>query len=134
MIRRGNPGTILGIASVDGQRASPMRGAYGAAKAWLISLVQTMAVEWAPHNIRVNAIAPGHIVTPRLYDTPQRVDGYARSLIPMRHRGNTDDIGKAALFLVSDLASYITGTTLDVDGGLLAANLFPAGLPGDNKG
>jgi 3-oxoacyl-[acyl-carrier protein] reductase len=133
MIKRGTSGAILGIASVDGQRASPMRGAYGAAKAGLISLVQTMAVEWAPHNIRVNAIAPGHIVTPRLYDTPQRVDGYARSLIPMRHRGETDDIGKAALFLVSDLASYITGTTLDVDGGLLAANLFPAGLPGDNQ-
>ena len=134
MIRRGNPGAILGIATVDGQRASPMRGAYGAAKAGLISLVQTMAVEWAPHHIRVNAIAPGHIVTPRLYDTPQRVDAYAGSLIPMRHRGETDDIGKAALFLVSDLASYITGTTLDVDGGLLAANLFPAGLPGNNQG
>jgi 3-oxoacyl-[acyl-carrier protein] reductase len=134
MIKRGNSGAILGIASVDGQRASPMRGAYGAAKAGLISLVQTMAVEWAPHNIRVNAIAPGHIVTPRLYDTPQRAEGYARSLIPMRHRGNTDDIGKAALFLLSDLASYITGTTLDVDGGLMAANLFPAGLPGNNQG
>jgi NAD(P)-dependent dehydrogenase (short-subunit alcohol dehydrogenase family) len=132
MIRRGSGGAIVGIASVDGQRASPMRGAYGAAKAGLISLVQTMAVEWAPHRIRVNAIAPGHIVTPRLYDTPQRVEGYARSLIPMRRRGTTDDIGKAALFLVSDLASYVNGTTLDVDGGLLAANLFPQGLPGAN--
>ena len=132
MIERGNPGAILGIASVDGQRASPMRGAYGAAKAGLISLVQTMAVEWAPHRIRVNAIAPGHIVTPRLYDTPQRVDAYAGSLIPLRNRGEVDDIGKAALFLVSDLAGYVTGTTLDVDGGLLAANLFPEGLPGNN--
>ena len=55
---------------------------------------------------------------------------YANSLIPLRHRGETDDIGKAALFLVSDLASYITGTTLDVDGGLLAANLFPARAAG----
>jgi 3-oxoacyl-[acyl-carrier protein] reductase len=134
MIKRGSPGAIVGIASVDGQRSSPMRGAYGAAKAGLISLVQTMAVEWAPHRIRVNAIAPGHIVTPRLYDTPQRVDAYSRSLIPLRHRGETNDIGKAALFLVSDLASYITGTTLDVDGGLLAANLFPQGLPGHNQG
>ena len=133
MIKRGSPGAIVGIASVDGQRASPMRGAYGAAKAGLISLVQTMAVEWAPHHIRVNAIAPGHIVTPRLYDTPQRADLYAHSLIPMRHRGETDDIAKAALFLASDMARYITGTTLDVDGGLLAANLFPQGLPGDNR-
>ena len=132
MIKRGNGGRIVGIASVDGQRASPMRGAYGAAKAGLISLVQTMAVEWAPHDIRVNAIAPGHIVTPRLYDTPRRAEGYANSLIPLRRRGTTDDIGKAALFLLSDLASYVNGTTLDVDGGLLAANLFPMGLPASN--
>jgi 3-oxoacyl-[acyl-carrier protein] reductase len=133
MIRRGDPGAIVGIASVDGQRSAPMRGAYGAAKAGLISLVQTMAVEWAAHNIRVNAIAPGHIVTPRLYDTPQRAEGYANSLLPVRRRGVTDDIGKAALFLASDLASYITGTTLDVDGGLLAANLFPGGFLRDNR-
>jgi len=132
MIARGSGGAIVGIASVDGQRASPMRGAYGAAKAGLIGLVQTMAVEWAGHGIRVNAIAPGHIVTPRLYDTPQRVELYANSLLPMRSRGETDDIGKAALFLSSDMARYITGTILDVDGGLLAANLFPRGLPGSN--
>ena len=134
LIRRDQPGAIVGIASVDGQRAAPMRGVYGAAKAGLISLVQTMAVEWAPHNIRVNAIAPGHIVTPRLFDTPQRAEGYAASLLPMRHRGTPDDIARAALFLASDMARYITGTTLDVDGGLLAANLFPRGLPGNNQG
>ena len=133
-IRRGQPGAIVGIASVDGQRAAPMRGVYGAAKAGLISLVQTMAVEWAQHDIRVNAIAPGHIVTPRLYDTPQRAELYAASLLPMRHRGTPDDIARAALFLASDMARYITGTTLDVDGGLLAANLFPRGLPGNNQG
>jgi 3-oxoacyl-[acyl-carrier protein] reductase len=134
LIRRGRPGAIVGIASVDGQRAAPMRGVYGAAKAGLISLVQTMAVEWASHGIRVNANAPGHIVTPRLYDTPQRAEGYAASLLPLRRRGTPDDIGRAALFLASDMARYITGTTLDVDGGLLAANLFPGGLPGNNQG
>jgi len=132
MQRHGRGGRIVGIASVDGQRASPMRGAYGAAKAGLISLVRTMAVEWAPFNIRVNAIAPGHIVTPRLYDTPARADAYAKSLIPLRRRGTVEEIGKAALFLVSDLASYVNGTTLDVDGGLLAANMFPQGLPASN--
>lgn len=133
MIRNGKGGTIVGIASVDGQRSSPMRGVYGAAKAGLISLVQTMSVEWARHSIRVNAIAPGHIVTPRLFDTPQRQEGYSGSLLPMRQRGVPDDIGKAALFLSSDLSRYVTGTTLDVDGGLLAANLFPRGLPGSNS-
>jgi 3-oxoacyl-[acyl-carrier protein] reductase len=134
LIRRQQAGAIVGIASVDGQRAAPMRGVYGAAKAGLISLVQTMAVEWAPHGIRVNAVAPGHIVTPRMYDTPQRAELYAGSLLPMRQRGTPDDIGRAALFLASDMARYITGTTLDVDGGLLAANLFPCGLPGNNHG
>ena len=134
MIKGGQPGAIVGIASVDGQRSAPMRGVYGAAKAGLISLVQTMAVEWAPHHIRVNAIAPGHITTPRLFDTPSRVDAYAKSLLPAGRRGTTDDIGKAALFLVSDLSAYVSGTTLDVDGGLLAQNLFPHGLPGTNQG
>jgi NAD(P)-dependent dehydrogenase (short-subunit alcohol dehydrogenase family) len=133
MIAAGTGGTIVGIASVDGQRSAPMRGVYGAAKAGVISLVQTMAVEWAAHGIRVNAIAPGHIVTPRLYDTPQRQERYAASLLPARVRGTPDDIAKAALFLSSDLARYVNGTTLDVDGGLLAANLFPTGLPGGNS-
>ena len=132
MIKDGTGGRIVGIASVDGQRSAPMRGVYGAAKAGLISLVQTMAVEWAPHQIAVNAVAPGHIVTPRLFDTPQRQDLYTNSLLPVRRRGTADDIGKAVLFLLSDLASYVSGTTLDVDGGLLAANLFPGTLPGRN--
>jgi NAD(P)-dependent dehydrogenase (short-subunit alcohol dehydrogenase family) len=134
MISRGGPGAIVGVAPVDGLRAASMRGAYGAAKAGLISLVQTMAVEWAPHRIRVNAIAPGHTVTPRLYDTPQHAEIYAaNSLLPVQRGGATDDIGKAALFLVSNLARYITGTTLDVDGGLLAANLLPGAFIGGNR-
>ena len=127
MIGRGVPGAIVCIASVDGFQGSPMHAAYGAAKAGLINLVQSMSVEWAEHSIRVNAIAPGHIVTPRLYDTPTRVDWYRTSLIPAKQRGTTDDIGKAALFLLSDLASYITGVTLPVDGGLLAANRVNSG-------
>ena len=73
-------------------------------------------------------------MTPRLYDAKQRQDGYAASLLPARRRGTTEDIGKAALFLISDLASYVNGTTLDVDGGQLAANLFPTGFPGSNSG
>ncbi len=127
MIRRGVPGAMVAIASVDGMQGSPMHAAYGAAKAGVISLVQSMAVEWAEHGIRVNAIAPGHIVTPRLYDTPARVDWYRTSLIPAKQRGTTDDIGKAALFLLSDLAAYVTGVTLPVDGGLMAANRVNAG-------
>jgi 3-oxoacyl-[acyl-carrier protein] reductase len=127
MIRRGRGGAMVGIASVDGIQGSAYHASYGAAKAGLISLVKSLAVEWASKDIRVNAIAPGHIVTPRLYDTNERVAYYAESPIPMKRRGQPVEIAKAATFLVSDLASYVSGVTLPVDGGLLAANLINAG-------
>lgn len=127
MIKRAKGGAMIGIASVDGIQGSANHAAYGAAKAGLISLVKSLAVEWAPHGIRVNAIAPGHIVTPRLFDTNERAAFYADSPIPMQRRGQPEDIAKAATFLASDLASYVSGVTLPVDGGLLAANLIDAG-------
>ena len=73
------------------------------------------------------AVAPGHIVTPRLFDTNERVAYYADSAIPMKRRGQTDEIAKAVTFLASDLASYVSGITLPVDDGLLASNLVNAG-------
>jgi NAD(P)-dependent dehydrogenase (short-subunit alcohol dehydrogenase family) len=124
-IRRGVPGAIVGIASVDGIGSAPDHAAYGAAKAGLISLVRTMAIEWAPHNIRVNAIAPGLIATPRIPDTPENREWVRNSPLPFKRRGTTDDIGKAVLFLASDLSPYITGHTLPVDGGWLAGRLIP---------
>ncbi len=127
MIERGKGGAMIGIASVDGIQGSANHAAYGAAKAGLISLVKSLAVEWARHGIRVNAVAPGHIVTPRLFDTNERVAYYADSAIPMKRRGQTDEIAKAVTFLASDLASYVSGITLPVDGGLLASNLINAG-------
>jgi NAD(P)-dependent dehydrogenase (short-subunit alcohol dehydrogenase family) len=127
MIRRGQGGAMVAIASVDGIQGSAYHASYGAAKAGLISLVKSLAVEWASKGIRVNAIAPGHIVTPRLYDTNERAAYYAESPIPMKRRGQPVDIAKAATFLASDLASYVSGVTLPVDGGLLAANLINAG-------
>jgi NAD(P)-dependent dehydrogenase (short-subunit alcohol dehydrogenase family) len=134
LLAQARPGLIVSLASTHGTVGFPNVVGYGVAKAVISHMTRILAIEWAPHGIRVNAIAPGHIVTPRLYDTPQRVEAYAASLIPMRARGTPDDIGQAALFLASDMARYITGTTLDVDGGLLAANLFPRGLPGNNQG
>jgi 2-deoxy-D-gluconate 3-dehydrogenase len=124
MIRRGTHGAIVSIASVDGVQSAPFHAAYGAAKAGLIHLTQTMAVEWAQHGIRVNCVAPGSITTPRLPETPATRDAMQQSLVPMARAGTTDDIGKAALFLASDMANYITGHTLLVDGGWIAANLF----------
>lgn len=127
LIRRGKPGAMACIASVSGLQSAPHHAAYGAAKAGLMNLVRTMAVEWAPHNIRVNAIAPGSIATPRIPDTPEARAQTAQGPIPMKRRGTTDEIGKVATFLVSDLASYVTGHTVPVDGGWMA--MFLTGIP-----
>jgi 2-deoxy-D-gluconate 3-dehydrogenase len=126
MIRNGSRGAMCCIASTDGVQSAPLHGAYGAAKAGLIHLVSTMATEWADHGIRVNAVAPGSITTPRLPETPESREVIRKSLVPMARSGTTDEIGKAVLFLVSDMASYITGHTLLVDGGWMAANIFDA--------
>jgi 2-deoxy-D-gluconate 3-dehydrogenase len=126
MIRSGSKGAMCCIASVDGVQSAPIHGAYGAAKAGLRHLVSTMATEWAEHGIRVNAVAPGNISTPRLPETEESREVMRKSLVPMGRSGATDEIGKAVLFLVSDMASYITGHTLLVDGGWMAANIFDA--------
>ncbi len=84
-------------------------------------------MEWAPHNIRVNGMAPGSIITAHIPATPERVKRTREGLIPMKRLGTSDEVGKAGLFLVSDLASWITGHTLWVDGGWMAASVF--GIP-----
>jgi 2-deoxy-D-gluconate 3-dehydrogenase len=126
MIARGAGGSMVCIASTDGIQAAPFHASYGAAKAGLIQLVKTMAVEWAVHGIRVNAIAPGSIATPRLPDSEAHRAAMKASLVPMERSGTTDDIAKAVLFLASDMSNYTTGHTLLVDGGWIAANLFDA--------
>ena len=126
MIARGVPGSMVCIASTDGLQAAPYHASYGAAKAGLVQLVKSMAVEWAVHGIRVNSVAPGSISTPRLPDTEAHRQAMKNSLVPMERSGTTDDIGKAVLFLASDMSSYTTGHTLMVDGGWMAANLFDA--------
>lgn len=127
MINRHVPGAIVAVASVSGLQSAPNHVPYGAAKAGLINMVRSLAVEWASHNIRVNAVAPGLIITPRLPDTEDQRNRVLHSLIPMQRRGTTDEIGKSILFLASDLATYVTGQTLAVDGGFTA--VFAAGAP-----
>ena len=114
MIRAGQ-GSIVAVASVSGLTGSTRHGAYGAAKAGLISLVRTLAVEYAPHGIRVNAIAPGTIVTPA-----RAADEGRETKVPLGRRGQPEDIGHAATFLSSAAAGYITGHVLVVDGGVTA--------------
>lgn len=129
LIARGAPGSLVTIASVDGLRSAQNHASYGAAKAGLVNLVRTMAQEWAPHGIRANCVAPGGVVTPRipLGDPAKEAEGMG--LVPMRRRGTTDEIARAVTFFLSDMATYVTGQTLAVDGGYMAAGGFSAKLP-----
>ncbi len=120
-------GSIVAIASVSGLRSAPLHGAYGAAKAGLMALVRTLAIELAPRRVRVNAVAPGAVLTPRvaaMMDDTRRAESAAS--IPLGRLATPDDIAYAVGFLASDLASYITGQTLIVDGG--ATVQFPLSL------
>ncbi len=127
MIQQGRGGRILNIVSLSGQKGGVGRSAYGASKAGLEILNKIMAVEFADHGITVNAIAPGPIATEtgKAMHTKETVEAYHR-LIPQRRYGEPSEIAAAAVFLASDDAAYITGHTLNVDGGFLAAGLmFP---------
>lgn len=135
MVRAGHGGAITAVASVSGIQSAPNHAAYGAAKAGLINLVRTMGVELAEKGIRVNAVAPGTIRTPRLTEGRSAEEAAAwdrkirDSLIPFGRLGETQEIANAILFLCSDLATYITGQTLAVDGGFTAQ--FLLGNPRD---
>ncbi|MAF85954.1 MAG: hypothetical protein CL875_05705 [Dehalococcoidales bacterium] len=116
-------GKVLNIASIVGLAGFVARASYGPAKAGIVNLTQTLAVEWAKYNINVNCIAPGFVMTPLDGDLIRsgRLNlELIEKRIPLGHRAQPDDIAKAALFLVSDDARYITGVTLPVDGGWLA--------------
>lgn len=113
----GNQGSLVSITSASGLNAAPFHVGYGAAKAAIRSVVQSMALELASVGIRVNAVAPGTTATPgNLAEVDLQRD---RAAIPMQRRGTPDEIAGAALFLLSDLSSYMTGQCLAVDGGSL---------------
>ena len=122
-------GSIVSVSSISGMNTAPFHLAYGTAKAAVVAMTRTMAVELALDNIRVNAVAPGVTETAasRTYvdDDPDR----DRMAIAMGRRGTPEEQAGAILFLLSDLSSYITGQTLLVDGGL---NLKWTHLGADN--
>ncbi len=119
---RMEPGsTIVNIASGAGTRGSPRTGPYAAAKAGLINLTQTLALELAPRGIRVNAVSPGPVVTEALrdvlgVDAPDKVAEIAGS-IPLGRTGEPDDIADAVLYFASPASSWVTGEHLLVAGG-----------------
>lgn len=126
MIKQGRGGKIINITSIDALHPSSVGLAvYDASKHGLWGFTKNTALELAPHNIQVNAIAPGGINTPGAGagapKTPQ-IEAIQKKFlekIPMRRMGEPDDIGRVALFLASNLSSYMTGSQIVVDGGVL---------------
>jgi 2-deoxy-D-gluconate 3-dehydrogenase len=116
-------GSIIHIASLSAFFGVPNQSPYVASNGGLASLTRAQAVEWAPHNIRVNAIAPGSIVTRQTEGLLANPDVLASRIakIPLNRLGQPEDIAGAAVFLASNAAAYVTGHVLVVDGGWLAA-------------
>jgi NAD(P)-dependent dehydrogenase (short-subunit alcohol dehydrogenase family) len=111
-------GTIVNVASVSALRPSPGTAAYGAAKAGLLSLTQTLAVEWAP-EVRVNAVVVGLVLTPDAPDHYGDADAVERvaATVPLGRLATGDDVAGACLYLASPLAAYVTGAALTLHGG-----------------
>jgi len=129
MVKQGG-GRIITTASINGFRGVENLVGYNAAKAGVIELTRTMAVELAQHRIAVNAIAPAQIDTRLTRSLPEDARRRRVERIPMGRFGEPEEVARAALFLASDDASYVTGHTLAVDGGYLAGGLW-SGAPGD---
>jgi NAD(P)-dependent dehydrogenase (short-subunit alcohol dehydrogenase family) len=122
MVAAGRGGNIINISSVEAARPFPQLTVYSATKAGVSSLTQAMACEFAEHHIQVNAIAPGPVRTTNLaavYDDPD-VAVAVNARVPMRRIADPDEIATAVLFLASAAASFVTGTTIFVDGGFVA--------------
>lgn len=117
---RGAHGSIVSVASVAGVEAAPFQGVYGATKAAVISMTKTLAFELGASGIRVNAIAPGLVET-RLASAIVQNEALVAEVVrktPLGRYGQPDEIAGAALFLASDAASYMTGQTMVIDGGM----------------
>ena len=128
VLRDGGGGTMAFVASISGMWAAPQHAAYGAAKAGVISLVRSGAEELGPFNIRVNAVSPGVVWTPRVSAFLGEAGRERNSAnAPLRRVALPANIASALLFLSCDLSSYVTGQTLIVDGGVGVK--FPYPMP-----
>lgn len=122
MIERGEGGAIVNTASIAGLSGGGGPQAYSAAKAAVISLTRTTAVELAEHHIRVNAVCPGAVYTDLLHrGRPEYTDGWREEIQPWPERGEPGMIADVALWLASDEARFVSGEAVTADGGLMAA-------------
>jgi len=124
-------GAIINISSKMGLVGSPDNACYCAAKAAVIMITRCLAAEWADKNIRVNAIAPGVTLTDPTFAVVEGKPGLEAALhyrTPLERFARPDEIGKTAVYLASDLSSYVTGETISCDGGWVANGDF-AGIP-----
>jgi len=134
-------GSIINISSVGGIQPGPSQWAYHTSKAAIVIFTKSAAIDLGRFGIRVNCIAPGNIETPILEQTmvshlpeDERAEAMRKireiiiSRQPLQRQGTTEDLAEAALYFASDRSSYVTGTLLPVDGGLVAGSPRPAGL------
>lgn len=118
IMMRQRGGSIINMASVVGVHGNAGQSNYAASKAGLIALAKSVAQEMGPKGIRANAIAPGFIETAMTAALPDNVREEWKKKIPLRRGGQTEDIANTALYLASDLSSYVSGQVIQVDGGM----------------
>ena len=122
LLRAANGGSLINVASIMGHRGLRQLAGYSATKGAVSALTRALAVEYAPFDIRVNAVAPGFVET-ALTDRVLRNPAIRKALLdqtPLRRFGTGDDIAQAALFLASDDSAFVTGSEIAVDGGMSA--------------
>ena len=124
LVAQGQGGSIVNISSIASKLASANNGAYSASKAGINALSHAMAMELAPHKVRVNAVCPGIIDTARMDDLGrgEQWERTIRSLIPLGYAGDGTECAEMVLFLVSDRGKWITGQAINVDGGTVWGN------------
>ena len=119
-MRERRDGSIVIVSSIGGLRGSPIIGAYCISKAADMQLARNLAVEYGPHNVRVNCIAPGLIKTDfarALWEDPKRIEE-SNNRVPLRRIGEADEIAGAVVFLASRASTFMTGQTMVIDGGV----------------
>lgn len=118
IMARQKGGSIINMASIAGQTGNPGQVNYSASKAGLIAIAKSVAKEMGPRGVRANAIAPGYVITEMTEVLPQAVKDEFIKLIPLKRGATVEEIANTALYLASDLSSYVTGQVIAVNGGM----------------